>query len=100
MVFGCDGQVQARRADQLVTDRGVSTAMAVNTMPNPGPARDDPATVMSVRGTSDKVDLVAFHPASPWLAYVTRDSVVTVWDYAADQVCPRAKAWVRCVFGC
>lgn len=48
--------------------------------------REDFLAVACIRSTVEKVDLVTFHPTSPWLAYVTRDSVVTVWDYNADQV--------------
>lgn len=49
-------------------------------------AAEDAIHVQTIKAVPEKVDLVEFHPVSPWLAYVTRENTVAVWDYNSDQV--------------
>ena len=42
--------------------------------------------VAAVRSTKEKVDRVEFHPVQPWLAFVDRNSNVSVWNYESDEV--------------
>lgn len=41
--------------------------------------------IVSVRSTKEKVDRVAWHPVQPWLAYVDRQSNVSVLDFDKDE---------------
>lgn len=56
-------------------------------------------TVQWVKKTGEKVDLVAFHPILPWVAYARRDNVVAIWDYLADQVSDGRGA-IFCLVAC
>jgi hypothetical protein len=42
--------------------------------------------IQAVRSTKEKVDRVEFHPVQPWLAFVDRNSTVSVWNYESDEV--------------
>lgn len=42
--------------------------------------------ISAVRPSTEKVDRVEFHPVQPWLAYVDRNSNVSVWNYESDEV--------------
>lgn len=42
--------------------------------------------ISAVRPTAEKVDRVELHPVQPWLAYVDRNSNVSVWNYESDEV--------------
>lgn len=63
----------------------------------PARAMTDLLELRAFRASPDKVDRVEFHPVQPWLAFVTRGNLVTVWDYESNEV--RGPASVRRVGG-
>ncbi|KAL4432170.1 hypothetical protein ABPG77_005932 [Micractinium sp. CCAP 211/92] len=42
--------------------------------------------ISAVRPSTEKVDRVELHPVQPWLAYVDRNSNVSVWNYESDEL--------------
>ena len=42
--------------------------------------------MLAVKGSREKVDRVHFHPVQPWLAFVDRNSSVSVWNYESGEV--------------